>query len=211
MSATRFARITGFVYLLYFLTAIGGGQLTGGVTGLGTLSGGLIHRPTYQLGVGIGEVSTLLYLVLVSLLYGLLRPVNATVAILALVFGAAGCAVTAVGAVFQMTAPGEPELVLLFLNLNRQALHVSLAFFAGFDICIGVLVYKSAFLPRFIGAWMVVAGLGWLTALAPALPPPVAIPVVLIGGLAELALMVSLLAVGFTRTPAARAGLPPRN
>ena len=203
MGATSLARITGIVYLLYFLTAIAGAQLTGGVTGVGAASGELIHEPMYRLGVAVGELSTLLYLVLVALLYRLLLPVDGTVAILALVFGAVGCAVTAVAAVFQIAAPVDPDLAVAFLSLNRQALHVALAFFAGFDVFIGVLVYRSRFLPRFIGALMVVSGGGWMITLAPTLPPPVAIPIALIGGLAEVALMVSLLAFGVRRTPTA--------
>ncbi len=196
MPPTDLARFTGVVYLLYFLTAIGGAQLSGGVTVVGTASTDVIHRPTYHAAVAVGEVATLLYLALIDLLYRLLRRVNGTVAILALLCGAVGCAVTAVAALFQMAAPTDTNLAVTFLNLNRQALHVALVFFAGFDICVGFLVYRSGFLPRFIGAWMVVAGAGWLTALAPAVPSALAIPITLIGGLAEVALMVSLLAFG---------------
>ena len=188
MTAKRFARATGAVYLVYFVTAIGGGLLSGGVAGLGSASVDAIHRSTYQLGVAIGEVSTVLYLTLVVLLFRLLSGVNHTAAWLALVFGVTGCAIAAVGAAFEYAALSDPS----YLKLNAAALHVALVFFAGFDMFIGYLVYRSEFLPRLIGVLMLVAGVGWLTALGPAVPAPVAA----IGGLAELALMLWLLIVG---------------
>ena len=188
MTVSRFARITGAVYLLYFVTAIVGGLLSGGVAGLGSASVDAIHRSTYQAGIAIGEVSTVLYLTLVVLLFRLLSGVNQTAARLALVFGVSGCAITAVGAVFESAALSDPS----YLKLNAQALHVALVFFAGFDFFIGYLVYRSGFLPRLIGVLMLVAGVGWLTALGPAVPAPVAAS----GGLAEVALMLWLLIAG---------------
>src|SRR5215831_6940929 len=163
MSAATLARITGAVYLLYFLTAVGGAQLSGGVTGLGSSSVDAIHRSTYDAGIAIGEVSTVLYLALVVLLYALLRSVNGTLATLSLAFGATGCAVTIVAAVFQNAAATQPELAVAFLNVSREALHVALVLFAAFDMSIGYLVYRSGFLPRLIGVAMLVAGAGWFT------------------------------------------------
>jgi len=210
MRPATFARITGAVYLLYFLSAIGGGQLSGGVTVLGSVSADAIGRSTYQPGLAVGEVSTLLYLALVVLLYRLLQGVNNTAALLALVFGATGCAVTAIAAVFQHAAPlvagAEPALALAFLKANGQALHVALVFFAGFDAFMGFLIFRSGFLPRFIGVLMLVAGAGWLAALAPAVPSPLAIAIAAVGGLAELALMSWLLAFGVRKESAAGRG-----
>jgi len=192
MRPATFARITGVVYLLYFVTAFASAQLTAGITGMGSVAPDAIHRSTYQPGIAIGEVSTMLYLALVVLLYRLLRQANGTVAVLALAFGATGIAVTAVAAVFQSAAVADPAL----LRINGRALHAALLFFAGFDAFVGYLIYRSGVLPRFIGVWMVVAGVGWLAALAPSIPSPLAIPLAVIGGSAEVVLMVWLLVFG---------------
>lgn len=204
MMPATFARITGAVYLLYFLTAIGSALLAPGVTGLGSLAPDAFNGSTYQLGVALGLVSTSLYLALVGLFYRLFRPVNSTVALLALVFGVMGCAVTAFGTVLQhaplVVASAEPKLALVFLKVNAQALHVALVFFGTFQLFLGYLIYRSNFLPRLIGVLIAVAGVGWLTALGPGLPSPLAIVVAVLGGVAEGALMLWLLVYGVRQT-----------
>ena len=202
MRPATFARLTGVVYLLYFVTAFASAQLSGGVTSLGSVAAESIHRSTYEAGVAVGEVSTVLYLVLVVLLVRLLLAVSNTAAWLALVFGVTGCAITAIGAVFQHAALVDPD----YLKLNAQALHVALVFFAGFDAFIGYLIYRSGFLPRIIGALMLLAGAGWFAALAPAVPRPVAIAVAVVGGGAEVVLMLWLLAFGVKDASAAAGG-----
>lgn len=197
-----FARATGAVYLMYFVTAFGSAQLSGGVTALGRISPAAIQQPAYHLGVAMGEVSDLLYLTLVVLLYQLLRQVHNTAAMMALAFGAVGCAITALAAVFQNVAASDAGTAVTALNVNRQALHVALVFFAGFDAWIGFLIYRSRLLPRLIGAAMLVAGAGWLTALAPGVPASLAILVALVGGGAEIVLMLWLLVYGVRDTSA---------
>ena len=207
MRRLAFARITGAVYLLYFVTAFASAQLTAGVTALGTVAPDAVRRSTYQPGIALGEVSTFLYLALVVLLYRIFRHVNGTAAVMALVFGAVGCAVTVTAAVFQNAAPlvdgADPQLAVAFLRVNGQALHVALVFFAGFDAFIGFLIYRSGLLPRIIGAWMLVAGVAWFAALAPSIPRPFVIAIAIVGGGAEIALMLWLLAFGVRTESAA--------
>ena len=50
----------------------------------------------------------------------------------------------------------------MFLDLNAQAGYVGIVLFAVFDIVIGCLIFRSTFLPRILGALMVVAGVGGL-------------------------------------------------
>lgn len=67
MSIVTRARVTGAIYLLYFLTSIGGALLAPG-TGPGGLptdaaayaNSILSHQATYELGVGVGVASTVL-------------------------------------------------------------------------------------------------------------------------------------------------------
>ena len=117
---------------------------------------------------------------------------NRRVSLVAAFFGLVGCAIQAVGNVFQhfslvllRTRPGVsllnseqlPISALLLAKLNDQTVLVALVFFAMYCLLIGYLILRSTFLPRFLGASMVLAGLGWLTFLyEPLANPFVSVP-----------------------------------
>jgi hypothetical protein len=199
------ARIVGVVYLFFFLTAIFGALLTPG-----TATDIMAHQALFRWGFAVSLISLAFYVALTVLFYFLFRPVNRTLALLAAFFSLVGCVVQAVGSVFQL-AP----LVLLsgnqssafnvqqlqamaqtFLNLNVQAGYVGIVFFGLFDIAIGLLIWRSTFLPRILGVPMVVAGLTWLAFLSPPLANYLVTPIQVIGFLAEAALMLWLLVRG---------------
>ena len=212
------ARITGAVYLLFFLTAVAGGLLAPGITGPGSAPDGpalastiATHRSTYELAVALGLVSTAFYVALAGLFYNLFQTVNRALSVLMVLFSLAGCALTAVGALFQL-APvallgGDSYLnafsaaqlqaqALLFLRLNGDAGRVALVFFGVFQLFLGWLIVRSTFLPRAIGVLIAVAGVGWLTFLSPVLPGWLVTGDEVLGFAAEAALMLWLLALG---------------
>jgi hypothetical protein len=84
----------------------------------------------------------------------------------------------------------------MFLDLNAQANNIAVVFFGLFDILIGYLIFRSTFLPRILGALMMVAGLLWLIFLYPPLANHVLVVIEAPGFLAELALMLWLLVRG---------------
>jgi hypothetical protein len=65
-----------------------------------------------------------------------------------------------------------------------------------FQLLAGGLIFLSAFLPRALGVGLALAGLGWLTVLAPPLASRLLTPVEVVGVVAEAALMLWLLVVG---------------
>ncbi len=87
-------------------------------------------------------------------------------------------------------------LALLFLNLNVQVGYIALVFFGAFQIALGYLIFKSAFLPRVIGALIALAGLGWLTFLSPPQANQLLTPLEVLGIVAEASLMLWLLVMG---------------
>ncbi|MEK7728153.1 MAG: DUF4386 domain-containing protein [candidate division KSB1 bacterium] len=95
-------------------------------------------------------VASLCYIVVTLLLYDLLKPVSRPVSLLAAFFGLAGCAVS----LFHLTP---------IIHLR------DLVFFGFHCLLVGGLIYKSTYLPRIIGVFMMFAGLGWLTFLWPPL------------------------------------------
>ena len=200
------SRTVGVVYVLYFVTVIFGAVLTPG-----TPNEILAHQALFRWGFAITTIALALYVALTALLYHLFRHVDRRVALLAAFFSLVGCVMQAVGSVFQLApliilgggqykSVFSPEqlhaLAQLTLDLNVQAGYVGIVFFALFDIAIGYLVWRSGFLPRILGAPMVLGGLAWLTFLSPPLANSVLPVVEAMGFIAELVLMLWLLVVG---------------
>ena len=59
--------------------------------------------------------------------------------------------------------------VSVALRLRVPANNIALVFFGFYCLMIGYLILRSTFLPRFVGALMLFAALGWLTFLSPPL------------------------------------------
>jgi hypothetical protein len=215
------ARITGGIYLLFFLTALVGEFFTqqAGISGLGALPGDATatainiqaHESFYLLGVALGLISTACYVAVTALFYQLFRPVSRSLAFMAAFFGLVGCAITAFGSLFQLaplavlgknpylsvfTVKQLQALVLLFLHLNAQVGTIALVFFGLFQILIGYLIFRSTFLPRILGVLMALAGLGWLVFLAPPLAALLLTYLEVLGILAEALLMLWLIVMG---------------
>ncbi|HTA25319.1 MAG TPA: DUF4386 domain-containing protein [Terriglobales bacterium] len=209
------ARITGIVYFLYFLTAVLGEFFLKGLVVDGdaaaTSNNLLAHQPLFRLGLATGLVATASYIAVTALFYGLFKPVDRNLSLLAAFFGLVGCAITAFGSLFQL-APfvvlgGAPylnvfnieqlrALALMFLKLNTLTADICLVLFGFYDLLIGYLIFRSTFLPRFLGVLMALAGLGWLTFLYPPLANSLSPHVLVLGFLAELLLMLWLLVKG---------------
>lgn len=209
------ARITGVVYLLYFLTVMSAEFLVKELVVSGdaaaTAKNLLAHESLFRMSFAINLIATALYLSLTALLYELFKPVNRSLALLAAFFSLAGCAVQALSYVFSLApflllgrAPylsvfnlGQLQaLALMLLKLRPQAEQIDLVFFGFFDLLIGCLILKSTFLPRILGALMAFAGLGWLIFLVPPLANQVSHFILPLGFLVETLLMLWLLVKG---------------
>jgi hypothetical protein len=209
------ARITGVVYLLYFLTAVFGEFLLRGLVVDGdaaaTATNILAHQSLFRLGLATGLIATACYIAVTALFYGLFKPVSRSLSLLGAFFSLVGCAILAFGSLFQL-APlvllgGSPylnvfkveqlrALALMFLELNTQAGNICVVFFGVYCLLIGYLIFTSAFLPRILGGLMALAGLGWLTFLSPPLASHLSPYNLVLGFLAELLLCLWLLVMG---------------
>src|ERR1700730_13563928 len=209
------ARITGVVYLLYFLTAVFAeffmrGMVVSGDAAI-TANNILAHQPLFRLGLATGLIATACYMAVTALFYDLFKPVNRSLSLLAAFFSLVGCAISAFGSLFQL-APfavlGGSQylsvfkveqlraLALMFLELNTQSANIYLVLFGFYDLLIGYLIFRSAFLPRIFGVLMSIAGLGWLTFLSPPLAHYLSPYILVLGFLAELALCLWLFVMG---------------
>ena len=209
------ARITGAVYLLYFLTAALGEFFMRGIVVDGdaaaTANNILAHQPLFRLGLATALIATGGYIAVTALFYGLFKHVNRSLCLVAAFFSLVGCAILAFSSLFRF-APlvvlgGSQYLgvfkveqlravALLFLELNAQAGNIYLVFFGLFNLLIGYLIFKSTFLPRILGVLMALSGLGWLTFLSPPLANYLLTYIAVLGIIAELSLMLWLLVRG---------------
>jgi hypothetical protein len=209
------ARIAGVVYLVYFLTAAFAEFFMRGLVVSGdaaaTANNILAHRPLFRLGLATGLIATACYIAVTALFYDLFKPVNRSLSLLAAFFSLVGCAILAFGSLFQL-APlvilGGNQylsafkveqlraLALMFFELNTQAGNICVVFFGVYCLLIGYFIFRSAFLPRILGAPMAIAGLGWLTFLSPPLADYLSPYILVLGFLAELSLMLWLLVMG---------------
>lgn len=213
-------RIVGVVYLLYFVAAIAGELVSeqAGISGFTTSSDAaatanliLGHQAAFQLGFVLSSISVALYVAVTALFYVMFSPVNRTLAVMATFFSLVGQAVAAAGSILQL-APlailsGDhylsvfdlqqlQALALLFLNVSGQTNEIALLFDGLFLIVLGYLIFGSALVPRAIGVLVVLAGLAWLTFLAPPLARALATPVEVLGVVGEGALMLWLIVKG---------------
>jgi Domain of unknown function (DUF4386) len=148
------------------------------------------------------------YVAVTALFYDLFKPVNKSLSLLAAFISLVECAILAFASVFQL-APlvvlggsqylsvfKVEQLQALFLELYGEGVSICFVFFGVYCLLIGYLIFKSSFLPRILGVLMADAGLGWMTFLFPPLADYLSPYNLVLGFLAELALMRWLLVTG---------------
>ena len=221
----RTARVAGFLYLLVVLTGAFvlmyvPGRLFVPGDASATVSKILAHQSLFRAYIIVGFVSELLFVSVVLALYQLLKGVDLQLAALMmiLVLIDAPLAFLSVAnevatlalvrgsdllAVFD--APQRDALATLLINFDRQGVLVSEVFWGLWLLPLGWLVYRSGFLPRLIGVWLVINGVAYLTISTTGLLWPENLKVVsnfatpfLLG---EVALMLWLLIVGVRVQP----------
>jgi hypothetical protein len=144
----------------------------------------LANKSLYRLGFTIFMLEMIAQVAVSALFYDLMKPVNRSVARVSAIIGLTGCGIKTMARLFYYAPlillggasylsaipPAQLEaLSLAFLKLNSQGAAIGLIFF-GFEVLLrGWLVFKSGFLPRFLGVLSMVSGLGWLTFLWPPL------------------------------------------
>jgi hypothetical protein len=210
------ARLAGVLYLLTSVAAVFDqflvlGRIVVHGDAAATSSNVLAHESMFRAGFAADLVMVACYVGVTAFFYGLFEPVDRTVALLAAFFSLVSCAVQAFGSLFHL-APllvlgGAPylnafdagqrhALALLLLELNAQAFNIGLGIGGFYILLIGYLILRSTFLPRILGALLVVAGLGYLTFLSPPLASHLAPYNVTPAGLGENALTIWLIVIG---------------
>ena len=179
----RAARIAGATYLGLVLTAplslifIPAKLIVPGNAGA-TADNILTHEMMFRLCVVSELFSSVIFICLGLALYRLLSEVNkvwarlmvgfvlvsAAIGFLNVLNYIAGLTVFRGGADFLsvIDKPQRDALGMLFLHLHGQGEMINEIFWGLWLFPFGLLVYRSGFLPRFIGIWLILACFAWL-------------------------------------------------
>ena len=171
-SLSRNARVAGLLYIL--ASAVGIVRLLyipkllivrGNAAA--TAANIIAHEPFFRFGILSYLVAGVMWLFVPLALYRLLKGVDQTLAILMVILGSlmqtpAYVINTVTDAAALMLVRSDAAMAMLFLRLHHH-LDVANAIFAGVWLMpFGLLVYRSRFLPRVLGIWLMLGCFGWL-------------------------------------------------
>jgi len=136
------------------------------------------HESLFRLGIASELLGAALWLFVPLALYRLLQGVDQTLAVLMVILGslmqvplffvntvtdAAALLFTRGGGyLYVFDKPQHDAFARLFLDLHHQLDLANLVFAGLWLFPFGLLVYKSRFLPRFLGIWLMIACFAWL-------------------------------------------------
>jgi hypothetical protein len=225
------ARITGGLYVAYIsasLLAMALGQIGPG-SAPQVYQAILASEGAFRLGLVVALITGFLFLVVAWGLFVLLRTVDRNLALLFLLLNAVGVAIQGasmlglVSALLQGDASSHMQafsaaqlqgLAYLSINVYKAGWVTAQLFFATWLFPLGYLIYRSGFLPRFLGVLLVLDGIGvsiWFFQ-ALLLPdyPAIRYPGLVVSFVAELGLGLWLLIKG-VRVSDRDTGLPGRH
>jgi len=217
MAPSTLARVTGGIYVAYILASVLADVLGHiGVSDPRQVYDAIVtNEGSFRLALVIALMSGLLFLLVAWGLYALLRPVNRDLALLFLLLNAVGVAVQTASLMFLLSAllqvssevdmqafsAGQQEaLAMLSVNLYKIGFVTAQLFFGTWLFPLGYLVYRSGFLPRFLGVLLLIDGVAVLIWFLQALLLPdyhaIIYPGLLVSFVAEVGLALWLLVRG---------------
>jgi len=176
------ARVAGVLYLLLVLTGLFNlvytpGQLIVRGNAAETAQRMLAHQTLFRVDLVIGLCSTVIFIFLVLVLYRLFKEVNQHQAALMALLVLVQIPHSFVSQLFQIGAfelvrgadflsvldkPQREGLAMLCIHLNDLGTHLSEVFWGLWLFPLGLLVYRSGFLPRTLGVWLLINGLAYV-------------------------------------------------
>jgi hypothetical protein len=176
------ARIAGFIYLSMIIVApfcllyIPSKLIVRG-NAAATAENILAHETLFRVSIFGDLIGQVIFICLGVALYRLLRDVNKTWALLMLSLVLASAAVCFLNVLNDVAAlilfrggdflvvfdtPQRDALAMFFLRLYNHGQFMAEIFWGLWLFPLGLLVYRSGFIPRFIGVWLMINCFGWL-------------------------------------------------
>jgi hypothetical protein len=176
------ARVAGAVYLSMVVTApfsliyIPSTLIVRG-NATATANNILAHETLFRLGIVADLITSVIFICLVLALYRLFSGVNQTHASLMVALVLVSAAVGFINVVNNIAAltlfrgadflaildkPQRDALGMLFIRLHGQGTVINEIFWGLWLFPFGVLVMRSRFLPRILGAWLIINGFAYV-------------------------------------------------
>lgn len=130
-----------------------------------TLANVRAHDFLFRLGFATYLVEAMCDIAIALVLYVLLRRVNKEIALLSAFFGLVSTAVYAVAEFFYLAitlVPNDAAAASLLLRAFSLCGTVAMVFYGVAALIRGILIYRSRYLPKFLGALMAIAGAGFI-------------------------------------------------
>jgi len=176
------ARTAGFVYLAMILVAPFSmlyvpGKLIVRDNAAATAENILTHETLFRSSIFGDLIGHVIFICLAIALYRLLRDVNRTWAWLMVSFVLVSAAVGFLNTLNNVAAlilfrgdeflkvfdqVQREALGMLFIRLHSQGQFIDEIFWGLWLFPFGLLVFRSGFLPRFLGIWLIIACLAWI-------------------------------------------------
>jgi hypothetical protein len=191
-SPQRYARVGGVLYLaIIVLGAFSEGFVASKLVVSGdaaTTAANILASPDlWHLSVAADLIVVLLAVPLLWVEYLLLRPVSKQLVLLAVLFNLVSLAVEAISKLFLLVVlptlksaeflkAFDPSQMQILANLSLRAhdvaFNIALIFFGFTCLVNGYLIFRSGYLPKFVGILMQIAGLSYLVGCFAALFAP---------------------------------------
>jgi hypothetical protein len=168
------ARMAGFFYLIFILTTVLASYIRSTIIVSGdaaaTANNIMGSELFFRIGFVTELVSAVFFLLAAWALYVLLKPVNKNLALLFLLLNLGGVAVECINALNLFAAiqllsganylnvfqTGQLQaMAMSYLNLYTNGFLIAQIFFSAWLLPLGYLVYKSRFLPKFLGLLLI--------------------------------------------------------
>src|SRR5665647_542132 len=173
-SPRKTARMAGLFYLIFILTTVLASYIRGNIIVSGdaaaTANNIISSQGLFRVGFVTELVSATFFVLAAWALYVLLKPVNKNLALLLLVLNLGGVAVECLNALNLFAAlqflsganylnvfqTGQLQaMAMSSLNLYTSGFAIAQIFFSAWLLPLGYLVYKSRFLPKWLGLLLI--------------------------------------------------------
>ena len=180
LSLRKSARTAGLLYFVFAMIGIYGyaylqPTLTGSGGPSGTAASMLAHASLFHLGKGLAVLSAFLFILIVWQLHRLFEPINAYLAKLMVWLVLVCIPVSLTVEALEITAfnmfKKSPDafsteqsqaIAMLLIKIGQNATQLLTVFWGLWLFPLGLLVYRSGFMPRILGVLLIINGIGYV-------------------------------------------------